>query len=78
MRLDNRERLCLFCTEFKWEEGCTGWSEMTPGWDARMECGKHVWKVDLIDLDTESFRALMLTAQACETYHCISWNKNER
>lgn len=76
--MDKRERLCLFCTEFRWDEGSPGFSELTPGWDATMECRKYVWDVRLDELDTESFRELMLTAEACEAYHCIDWNKNER
>lgn len=75
--MDKRERLCLFCTNFRWSEGCHGWSELTPGYDASIECSKYVWDVYLNDMDTETFRKLMLTAQTCEHYHCIEWNKND-
>jgi len=40
--MDNSERLCLFCTNFSWESGDAGWSELTPGYDASIECSKFV------------------------------------
>ena len=73
--MDTRERLCLFCTEFHWEEGEAGWSEMTPGYDAKIECNKHVWDEQLNHLNTDTFRELMLTAGSCKHYHCIAWDK---
>ena len=73
--MDTSERLCLFCTEFEWEEGAHDWSEMTPGYSASIHCNKHVWSVHLNDLTTDSFRETMLTAGTCKHYHCIAWDK---
>ncbi len=75
--MDTRERLCLFCTNFHWEEGSEYWSTLTPGWNAKIECNKHVWESDLNVHNTESFRNLMLTAATCKHYHCVAWEKKD-
>ncbi len=63
------ERLCLFCKNFRLTPGCEGYSTMTPGWVAELECviGKN--EFDLFDMSGEDeYRERMLFAQTCDSY----------
>ena len=61
-------RTCLLCSHFRFHEGCRGYSELTPGYEASLECAKRVWDITLCDETDASFREKLLTAGKCEHY----------
>jgi len=68
------EHLCIFCRNLDWEEGEPGWSELTPGWDAKMGCKKNKWEdrsVNINFLTLEEFRELILTAKTCDKFTVV-------
>lgn len=75
--MDKRERLCIFCTNFVWEQGGPWYSEMTPGYDAKIECEEFIWNVNLNLMSIEEFRETILTAGTCKHYHCVDWDKSK-
>jgi hypothetical protein len=65
------EKLCVFCEHWEFSGGVQGYSEMTPGSDASMDCkkGKFGARFRLSDLyGEEDFRSLILKAEACQSY----------
>jgi hypothetical protein len=71
------EKLCVFCQHWDWDGGSQGYSEMTPGTDASMDCRKghykplhkYSWRLDLLDLHgPDEFRAVILKAETCPDY----------
>ena len=64
------EKLCVFCRHWYFMSGQQGYSEMTPGSSASMECGKRHFTRDEQDLfiSTEEFRHTIEKAQTCQDY----------
>lgn len=65
------EKLCVFCKHWSFYGGSPGYSEMTPGSDASMDCTKgHYGRgFDLMDISgEEGFRALIKKAETCKDY----------
>ena len=65
------EKLCVFCDHWRFSGGSPGYSELTPGTDASMDCAKgHYpgWST-LQDLSgPEQFREVISMAQTCSDY----------
>ena len=75
------EKLCVFCENWSFSGGSPGYSEMTPGSDASMNCEKGHWKqkgrrsswFDLTNVyGPDDFRALILKAETCPDYKPVS------
>lgn len=71
------EKLCVFCEYWHFDGGSPGYSELTPGTDASMDCAKGHWKqrgrrslwFDMTQVNgPEDFRALILKAATCADY----------
>lgn len=65
------EKLCVFCKHWQFSGGSPGYSEMTPGTDASMDCNKGHYgrSFTLQDLyGEEDFRAKIKLAEACPDY----------
>lgn len=73
------EKLCVFCKHWEFNGGSPGYSEMTPGMNASMDCRKRKWAdekrrrwvggFDITDcMSEEDFRRLILKARTCPSY----------
>lgn len=69
------EKLCVFCRHWQFSGGEPGYSELTPGVDASMDCAKGRWtqgrarRFRLSDLySPEEFRAKIKIAATCADY----------
>lgn len=65
------EKLCVFCEHWQFDGGSAGYSELTPGTEASMNCGKgHYGRgFTLVDMGGEdAFRAQILIARSCKDY----------
>jgi hypothetical protein len=64
------EKSCLFCIHFSFDMGEAGYSEYTPGSDARFSCYKSHWE----DIDNqggnnvEDFVKAIETAKTCSDF----------
>ena len=79
------ERLCIFCKHWAFDGGEPGYSEMTPGMDASMNCLKGRWRTTssrgfrLYELDSpEDFRAKIKQAEKCPDYSPCADNGEAR
>jgi len=62
------EEICIFCKSYFFEAGCKGYSDLTPGYDAKEGCRKGYWETDM-DSDTEADRRRdLLRATTCKDY----------
>lgn len=71
-------KLCVMCKHFQIVEGEGGYSEYTPGSEARIGCDLYVyqrkpadsgpWEMNNYDVDASRFRALNKRAETCEHY----------
>lgn len=68
------EKLCVFCKHWRFDGGEVGYSELTPGWAASMNCAKSRYgRFRLEDLGSESeFRSQILIAQRCPDFEAAS------
>ena len=66
-------RTCILCKHLDWLPGDTGYSECTPGSDARISCKKGKFDEVMNWIDTiEEYRKAMLTANSCTHYEEIN------
>ena len=63
--------ICLFCTLFEWIPGEPDWSDVTPGVETKIGCGRGIWEVDFLYMTTTAFRQAMITAKTCEHFVCV-------
>lgn len=64
-----KPRICVLCKFFHFDGGSPGYSELTPGSSASMECFKGVWRESSLEYkSTEDYRRMMLTADACRHF----------
>lgn len=69
MIIPKKERVCIMCRYFYFDSGSPGFSEMTPGSDAFMECYKKHWDISLHCEETQkSFREKLLMAKSCDDF----------
>jgi hypothetical protein len=61
-------KTCIECKHFNFSSGDYGYSEMTPGWDAIIECSKRHWTVDLFGTYESDYRKYMRSAQDCKDF----------
>ncbi len=61
------DRLCVFCKHFNLDMGDPGYSEMTPGYDAIIECCRNHWEMSQMD-DVSDYRKNIERAQTCPDY----------
>lgn len=76
--LSQEQRLCIFCKHWRFHGAEAGYSELTPGSDASMECTKNQWtKLKVLKKDwavfcqidsSEDFRSVISAAQRCDEY----------
>lgn len=72
------EKLCVFCEHWAFQGGDSGYSELTPGWNASMECNKGYWKkgkkfITILHIGSaEEFRKLITQAETCPDYKQVT------
>jgi hypothetical protein len=72
------EKLCVFCKDWYFDGGDTGYSEYTPGYNASMGCYKDRWKkgtksISIMNIySQEEFRKIILQAQTCPDYEQVN------
>lgn len=64
------EKLCLFCKHFYFNPGELAYSDVTPGSNMSIGCGKGHWNEDSF-YHEESYRACQLKAQTCKDFNQI-------
>jgi len=64
-------KLCIYCKHFRLDMGSPGYSEMTPGSDAVIECDKRVWSMRNGDGERE-YRKHISIAPMCPAYEQVS------
>jgi hypothetical protein len=62
------KRFCALCQHFGIIEGQRDWSDVTPGNDFEMTCGKDHWKFDPFNTSETEYAKMMLTATKCQDY----------
>ena len=67
---DTREKLCIFCRNFRFDSGEPDYSDQTPGWDAIIECGKGHWSMNNC-VSRDQFRDAILGAAKCKDYEAV-------
>lgn len=75
------EKLCVFCKHWHFYGGDQGFSELTPGSDASMDCSKHHWDRPgrgpykgfvIFNLhDERAFREMIQKAITCPDYEQV-------
>ena len=58
-------KLCLYCAHFYMDCGAPWFSEVTPGDNFDMTCGKRHWKFDPQAHGQEDFKRTMETGLTC-------------
>ena len=61
-------RVCVTCAHFYFDGATSGYSAVTPGSNMSLGCHKDIWKLEIYNDTTESYRAKILTALTCEHY----------
>lgn len=61
-------RICWACKYVLYSPGERNYSELTPGWDASLECGKGYWKIDFNRDYLSSVREKLTSAIRCAEY----------
>lgn len=64
------EKLCVFCRHFYLSMGYGDLSEVTPGMDAEISCGKRRWRMEDYFVERD-FRNFILLANTCPEYEYI-------
>lgn len=59
---------CVLCKHFEFSAGYAALSDVTPGSEAVMGCGKGVKFPELAYMHEDDFRKAMLTAEACPKF----------
>jgi len=59
------EKTCILCDHIHINSAEGGYSEMTPGCDMSIYCGKDHWSVDIYTDYVEDYRRKLLKAQSC-------------
>lgn len=66
------EKLCVFCKYFEMGVGEPDWSELTPGYDATIECTKNRWVFDNMKDGTNEFRKKIEQAAGCADFLLVA------
>jgi hypothetical protein len=61
-------RVCWSCEHLYFFAGSPGYSELTPGDDFSMECGKDYWRFENYDDGLTEFRAKLQSAEVCGSF----------
>ena len=61
------ERLCINCEHFYLDMGSPGYSEWTPGFNARIGCYRSVWEMSNYGALSE-FRGHIQKAETCKMF----------
>lgn len=69
-------KLCWWCKHFYYTQGDSGYSELTPGYDMDMSCGKSKWKYDSCSTTLDEFRKNIESAKDCDKFVFIG-EKND-
>jgi len=64
------EKLCVFCDHWQFDGGSPGYSDLTPGSDASMDCAKGHYgrRFTLHYIGPEDFRKQIAIAAECADY----------
>ena len=68
------EKLCVFCKHLYFYGGLQGYSEMTPGSTATMDCLKKHFSYDernLFIMGADEYRKTILKAETCKDYEQV-------
>ena len=61
-------RCCWSCEHVEFYQGSPGYSEMTPGNDFELECGKDYWEFDNCGDTLDDFREKLELAERCADF----------
>lgn len=61
-------KLCWWCQHCYFSQAEPDWSEVTPGWNATLECTKGHWEIDFYKDDLPDLRANMQRAETCQDW----------
>lgn len=74
-------KLCVMCEHWDFDGGEPGYSELTPGYDASMDCRKGHWgkRFRIYDISgPEGFRKQISMAETCPDYSSPSTSLGRR
>ena len=61
-------RICWSCRHVWFSAGSPGYSEMTPGSDFELQCGKSYWAFDNCGDSLNEFRMKLQSAETCASF----------
>ncbi len=61
-------RVCWLCEHVMFFAGSPGYSELTPGNNFELSCGKHYWEFDQFDDTLDQFRDKLMSAERCADF----------
>lgn len=62
------DHVCWFCDHIIFSAGSPCYSEVTPGTDFSLECGRGYWEFDQYGDSLDDFREQLETAQRCADF----------
>lgn len=65
------EKLCIFCKSFRFIPGSPSYSDVTPGYQATMDCSEDHWEIDMLHDNEDIYRSRILTAISCKDFKHI-------
>lgn len=63
-----RGRICWLCEHVRFETGDAGYSEMTPGTDFDLCCGRDYWDFNQFEDGLTEFRDKLKSAEVCADF----------
>lgn len=76
IQIPKEDRLCWFCPHFEFYSGSPAYSEVTPGCEGSLLCGKGHWDGENI-WSNKQFGNAMLMAKTCKDFATDKWVEEE-
>lgn len=64
-------KICIFCKKFEFLNADGSYSDMTPGCEAEIRCGRGIWELDMFSDSEDEYRRKLLTAGSCNLYEQV-------
>lgn len=61
-------RVCWLCEHVQFQLAQPGYSDLTPGSDFHLECGKGYWEFDAFEDGLDEFREQLEAAERCSDF----------
>jgi hypothetical protein len=61
-------RICWLCQHVYFSQGSPGYSDLTPGYDFELSCGKQFWEFDSHMDGLDEFREKLESAERCAAF----------